>query len=205
MIATRSPGPAFAKLAWASRAAVLAGFATLAPAAAEAAETYAFDIEGAHASVHFKVPHLNLSFIVGRFNAFDGAFTIDEDNPSNSSVTVTVDTTSLDTNHAARDKHLRGDDFLNVEEFPEARFTSTRVEVTGENTADVTGDFTFMGVTRPMTIEVVHLGAGDDPWGGFRRGFEGTARFNTKDFGMQSRLAADMEVELHLVVEGKRL
>ena len=82
--------------------------------------TYAFDKKGAHQFITFKISHLGYSWLYGRFNDFDGEFVYDAENPENSTVNVTIDTASVDSNHAERDKHLRSEDFLYVDEFPEA-------------------------------------------------------------------------------------
>jgi polyisoprenoid-binding protein YceI len=168
--------------------------------------TYAFDKKGAHQFVTFKISHLGYSWLYGRFNDFDGEFVYDAENPKNSSVSVTVDTTSLDSNHAERDKHLRSDDFLNVSEFPEATFTSTRVEVDEEGEADIIGDLTLHGVTKEVTLDVEMLGHGEDPWGGYRMGFEAETEFNLDDFGISYEKLGEVsrKVELIISVEGIR-
>src|SRR5690554_1869997 len=102
--------------------------------------TYAFDTQGAHQFVTFKISHLGYSWLYGRFNDFDGEFTYDAANPENSSVSVTIDTSSIDSNHAERDKHLRSKDFLHVSEFPEATFKSKRVVLDDDGEADIIGD-----------------------------------------------------------------
>ncbi len=164
------------------------------------ATNYAIDVEGAHASVNFKVGHLGYSFIKGRFNTFDGDFTHDKDNPAASRVSVVIDTTSLDTNHAERDKHLRSSDFLDVSKHPEIRFESTSFKQTGD-TAEMTGKLTMMGTTRDVTLDVTHIGEGKDPWGGYRTGFEGTTQIAAADFGLPAWVG-DVEIEVH--VEGIR-
>lgn len=168
--------------------------------------TYAFDKKGAHQSITFKISHLGYSWLYGRFNDFDGEFVYDAENPSKSSVSVTVDTTSLDSNHAERDKHIRSDDFLNVGEFPEATFVSKRVEVDDEGEADIIGDLTLHGVTKEVTLDVEMLGHGQDPWGGYRMGFEAETEFNLDDFGISyEKLGeASREVGLIISVEGIR-
>jgi polyisoprenoid-binding protein YceI len=168
-------------------------------------EHYLIDTEHAHAAIEFRIKHLGFSWLVGRFDDFDGSFTYDEANPENSQVTVTIDTASINSNHAERDKHLRGDDFLHVEKFPQAKFVSTAFKPTGENTAELTGELTLHGVTRPVTLEVEQIGHGDDPWGGYRRGFAGTTRLTLADFGINYDLGpAAREVHLFLSVEGIR-
>ena len=148
------------------------------------AEEYKIDIEGQHAFIQFKINHLGYSWLLGRFNEFDGSFNYDENAPEDASINVTIETASIDTNHAERDKHLRSDDFLNVSEFPTARFESTRY-VPDEDDADegtMYGNFTLNGVTKEIAIDVEHVGAGEDPWGGFRRGFEGEVDRDCKKF-----------------------
>jgi polyisoprenoid-binding protein YceI len=183
----------------------LAGALLLPGAAAAEVEKYVIDTEGAHAFVQFRIQHLGYSWLYGRFNDFGGELTYDTENPENASVQVTIDTASLDSNHAERDKHLRGEDFLEVDKYPEARFQSTSYAPTGENTATLTGDLTLHGVTKPVTIEVEQIGAGPDPWGGYRRGFQGATTIALKDFGIDYDLGpASQEVELILSVEGIR-
>jgi len=121
-------------------------------------------------------------------------------------VDVTVDVTSLDSNHAERDKHLRSADFLDASKYPKATFVSTTYKPTGEGTAELTGDLTLHGVTKPITIAVEHVGMGPDPWGGFRTGFEGRATIKPAEWGIaMAKLGpASEEVELFLTVEGVR-
>jgi polyisoprenoid-binding protein YceI len=188
------------------RIAGLLAAAVLGTAAHVQAADYAIDTQGAHAFVQFRVKHLGYSWLYGRFNNFDGSFTFDEKDPKKNKVEVTVDVTSLDSNHAERDKHLRSDDFLNAAKFPKATFVSTAYKATGENTAEVTGNLTLHGVTKPITIDVEHIGAGADPWGGYRTGFEGRATIKPEEWGIAiAKLGpASEEVELFLSVEGIR-
>jgi polyisoprenoid-binding protein YceI len=180
------------------------GAALLAPGVGHAAD-YVIDTEGSHAFIQFKIPHLGYSWLLGRFNEFQGAFSYDENSPDASTVEVVIETASLDSNHAERDKHLRSDEFLHVDEYPEARFVSTSFEDKGDGTAVLKGDFTLKGVTRPITIDVNHVGEGPDPWGGYRRGFEGTTKLRLKDYNIDYDLGpAAREVDLYLSVEGIR-
>ena len=118
----------------------------------------------------------------------DGTFSFDEKNPEASKIKVTLKTASVDTNHAERDKHIKSGDFLNVSKNPTATFESTSVKSTGEGTADVTGNLTLNGVTKPVVINAKFVGQGDDPWGGYRAGFEGTTTIKLKDFDIQKDL-----------------
>lgn len=169
------------------------------------AEDFVIDTKGAHASINFRVNHLGFSWLAGRFNKFSGNFSFDDKNPAASKVKVEIDTTSVDSNHAERDKHLRGAEFLDVANFPTATFESTSVTPAGDGKATIAGKLTLRGVTKDVTIDAVRIGGGDDPWGGYRQGFEGTTKFALADFGIVRDLGpASKEVELTLHVEGVR-
>lgn len=164
---------------------------------------YVIDTKGAHAFIQFRIKHLGYSWLLGRFNDFEGRFSYDEEHPAASKVEVTIRTASIDSNHAERDKHLRGEDFLAVDKYPEARFVSTAFSEDDDGTARLSGELTLRGVTRPVAIEVQHIGHGPDPWGGYRRGFQGTTVLKLADFGIDYDLGpAAREVELFLSVEG---
>ena len=169
------------------------------------AEEYVIDHEGAHASVNFKISHLGYSFIVGRFNEFSGTFNYDAANFEGSSAKVVVKTASVDSNHLARDKHLKGADFLDVEQFPDATFVSTSFEPTGDDEGVLSGNLTLHGVTKPVQIDVEFVGEGTDPWGGYRAGFVGFTAIALKDFGIDYDLGpASATVDLEFHVEGIR-
>jgi len=176
---------------------------TLLPLQALAAD-YKIDTNGAHASINFKVSHLGYSFIKGRFNTFNGTFTYDENDLSASSVEVNVDTRSLDTNHAERDKHIRSDDFIDASKFSTATFKSRRVEDKGDGELAISGDLTLHGKTKPIVISASFIGEGKDPWGGHRAGFIGSTRLELADFDIQVMgTASYVDMELH--VEGVRM
>lgn len=178
---------------------------TLVSSAFAAPETYKFDMEGAHAFIQFKISHLGYSMLLGEFTDFDGTFVVDPADPTASKVDVTIETKSVHSNHGERDKHLRGADFLNVKKFPKATFVSTKVEPTGDDTAKVHGDFSLNGMTKSIVLDMKHIGAGDDPWGGYRRGFEGTTSLTLADFGINYNLGpASKVVEIYVSIEGIR-
>lgn len=169
------------------------------------AADYVIDKQGQHAFVNFKISHLGYSWLYGTFKDFDGKFSFDAAKPEASSVSVTLKTASVDTNHAERDKHIRSADFLNVDKHGTATFESTSVKSTGEGTADITGNLTLNGVTKPVVIAAKFIGEGKDPWGGYRAGFEGTTTLTLKDFDIKTNLGPASEtVELIISVEGIR-
>lgn len=190
----------FASLSLALVAGVLA---TMTPATAE---EFVIDTNRAHASINFRIKHLGFSWLTGRFDNFKGNFAFDESKPENSTVNVEIDTESVNTNHAERDKHLRGKDFLDTATYPKATFKSTSVKMDGDK-ATVAGDLTLHGVTKPVEIVAERVGGGDDPWGGYRQGFTGTTTLALQDFGIDKdgKLGpASKEVELNLEIEGIR-
>ncbi len=177
----------------------------IAPFTYAATESYIVDTKGMHAFIQFRVKHLGYSWLYGQFNRFSGSFEYDTDKSENASVKISIETGSIDSNHAERDKHLRSDDFLDVDKYPEAKFISTSYEVTGDSSGVLKGDLTLRGVTKSVTIEVEQIGAGKDPWGGYRRGFSGKTSFAMKDFGIMKNLGpASQDVEMILSIEGIR-
>ncbi len=163
-----------------------------------------YRIDPAHSFVEFRANHLGYSWLYGRFNVISGQFTHDPNNPSANSITVEVDTTTVDTRHAERDKHLRSGDFLAVDKYPKATFKSTRYEGTAES-GKLHGELTVHGITRPVVFEITKMGEGPDPWGGYRAGFTGSYTLTRKDFGIDYDLGpASTTVELTLGVEGVR-
>ena len=161
------------------------------------AEEYAIDNGGMHASIQFKVSHLGYGWVSGRFNDFKGTVNYDNNNPSASKIEVTIATASVDSNHALRDKHLRSEDFLVVDKFPEAKFVSTSFTEGKDGAAIVEGNLTLRGVTKAITIDAQKLGEGKDPWGGYRIGFEGSTKIAMADFGITKNLGpTSMDINL---------
>ena len=173
----------------------------------QAAERYVIDTEGMHAFITFRIKHLGFSWLHGRFNRFSGDFDYDATNPANNRVRVTIDVASIDTNHAERDKHLRSKRFFDVRKFPRATFVSTAWEDLGNGRARLKGKFTLRGITKDIVIDVRQLGAGKDPWGGYRRGFEGTTTLHLSDYKMkEGHILGPMaeNIEIWLSIEGVR-
>jgi len=163
-----------------------------------------YQIDPTHSFVQFRVQHLGYSWLHGRFNNVSGSFKYDADKPAESAIDVTIETTSVDSNHAERDKHLRSGDFLNVAEFPKATFKSTGFKGDA-NGGTLSGVLSLHGVDKPIDIAVKKIGEGKDPWGGYRAGFSGSYVLTRKDFGMTYDLGpASTTVELELGIEGIR-
>lgn len=180
---------------------------SLGAASAQAAEHYVIDTKGMHAFITFKIKHLGFSWLEGRFNRFSGNFDYDEANPANNRVKVTIDVASIDSNHAERDKHLRSERFFDVKKFPKATFVSTGWEDHGNGKATLKGKFTLRGVTKEISIDVSQVGAGKDPWGGYRRGFVGTTTLHLSDYKMKEGhiLGPVAEnIQIWLSIEGVR-
>lgn len=163
-----------------------------------------FLLDPTHASVLFSISHLGFSKTYGRFNTVEGAFTLDADAPEKSSVVVTMDAASIDTNHKERDEHLRGKDFFDTAQYPNLTYKSTSVKRTGENSATVTGDLTMHGVTKPVPLEVTLNKTGPHPRDATKTvaGFSARGALKRSEFGMAYGVPMlGDEVELIIDVE----
>ena len=145
--------------------------------------TRTYQIDKAHSEATFQVRHL-LTKVRGRFSDFEGSITLDEAQPERSSVALTIQAASIDTNEPTRDTHLRSADFFSVDEFPTLSFTSVEVVGKRSDRLDVTGDLIIRGVTKRIVVPVTLLGSAQDPWGKDRVGFEAEFTINRKDFGL---------------------
>src|SRR5690606_16260579 len=126
-----------------------------------------WQLDTAHTEIQFRVRHMMVSWVRGSFDKFSANLNLDENNPENSTVEVTIDAASINTRQADRDAHLRSPDFLDAEQHPNLIFRSKRVERTGENTAKLIGDLTIRGVTREITLDVTYEGQAPSPLGPF--------------------------------------
>ena len=175
-----------------------------------AAATGTWVIDPAHTSLAFSARHAMVAKVRGVFSEFDGTFTIDGANPANSSASLTIVASSIDTKVADRDAHLKSPDFLDVEAFPAITFTSTAVAVKGSDIV-VTGDLTIHGVTKSVDVTYELVGISQDPWGNTKIGFEGSAKISRKDFGLTWNAALETggvlvgdEIKLNLDVEAAK-
>jgi polyisoprenoid-binding protein YceI len=143
-----------------------------------------YQIDAQHTTVQFKVRHLMIANVRGVFGKVSGSVDYDEANPTASTVEVAIETGSVATPDPARDAHLKGPDFFDVEKHPAITFKSKNVSKSGSGLS-VLGDLSLRGVTKPVTFAVsVPTGETKDPWGNMRRGLEATASISRKDFGL---------------------
>jgi polyisoprenoid-binding protein YceI len=175
-------------------------FASMAPVAAIAADTYTVD--SVHSSVVFKVKHMNTSHAWGRFDKIDGSFAIDPVDATQSKLTFTVPASSVDTNNVARDNHLKGPDFFNAVQYPNITFASESVSKTAKG-LEVKGSLTFHGVTKPISFVVVPTGTGKDMKGNPIAGIDVNFVLKQSDFGITKMAAAiGDEVTVFVSIEG---
>ncbi len=180
---------------------LIASFMLVGPTKALATD---YKLDPAHSFINFRISHLGFSWLLGRFNNLSGELNFDEANPEASKIIVVIDTTSLDSNHSERNIHLKGEDYLDVDTYPEAKFVSSSYRG-DEDGGVLSGKLTLHGVSKDIKFDIKKVGEGDDPWGGYRAGFEGTIVIKRTDFGMESNLGPlANDVYLDLFIEGVR-
>jgi len=177
-----------------------------APPAAKAGPSGRFTIDPVHSTVIFKIRHMGISDFYGRFNEVGGMIMVDGDDPAESIVKFTIPAAKVDTNNPDRDKHLRGGDFFNADEFKTIEFESTKVEAKGQanNEFELTGDLTMHGVKKSISAHVKQVGFAEKTQMGARVGYETKLTIKRSDFGMKGFIdngALGDEVELIVSVE----
>jgi polyisoprenoid-binding protein YceI len=150
-----------------------------------------YTLDPAHSRIGFVARHAMVTKVRGSFNEFAGSGYFDAEDPSRSRLEVTIQANSIATGHSDRDAHLRGNDFFDMETYPEIRFASTNVEAVDPTNYRVTGDLTIKGVTKPVTIDFEFTGSATDPFGNERIGLEGTVAVNRKDWGVNWNAALE--------------
>ena len=144
-----------------------------------------WQIDPDHSSFQFKVRHMTVSNVTGEFKKVKGVVTVDGNDPTGLKVDLALDASSVNTDHAKRDEHLRSEDFFDVAKYPTITFISKKVIRVDENRLKVVGDLTLRGVTKEITVDVEGpTPEVKDPGGNMRRGATGTSKINRKDFGM---------------------
>jgi polyisoprenoid-binding protein YceI len=151
---------------------------------AAAAHAANWNVDQSHTTVGFSVDHLFTS-VQGRFDRFDGTIVFDPEKPESAVIRATVEAASINTNNTKRDKHLRSDDFFDVEKHSTLSFESIGgVTEMKENRGKLAGNLTIHGVTKPVVFDVTFRGQGKDPWGNVRAGFAASLKINRKDYGL---------------------
>lgn len=178
----------------------------LVPVGFAKAEPVAYEFDQTHSQVIFFVNHMGFSYSEGEFQEIDGGFTFDSDNPANSSIDVSIPVSSLDMDDETWDEHVKGEDFFNAAEYPDMFFKSTDIEITGENTAKITGDFTLLGVTKPVVLDVTFNKAGEHPMTKRQMaGFSATTKIKRSEFGMKGGLPmVGDDVDIRIEIEAMR-
>lgn len=165
-------------------------------------KTQSFKLDTVHSSLLFKVSHFGISYTYGRFIDFDGSLQFDQEQPENSSISLTAKSDSVRTWSKKRDNHLKSPDFLNAKQYPEITFKSTSVKKVSENHYKVTGDFTLHGTTKEISIDVNKTGEGKGPNGNFRIGFHTTFDITRSKYGMDQMVGpAGDNVEIIISTE----
>jgi polyisoprenoid-binding protein YceI len=150
-----------------------------------------YTLDSAHTRIGFVARHAMVTKVRGQFNDFEGSGVVDPSDFTKSTVTVIIQAASIDTRNEQRDAHLRSNDFLAMEEYPQITFTSTGIQQTGPTSVELTGDLTIRGVTNTVTIPFEFEGAATDPYGNLRVGFEGSVVINRKDYGVTWNVALE--------------
>ena len=144
-----------------------------------------YEVDPSHSQVLFKVRHLGVSTVTGRFNRYAATLAWDPANPAASWVTATIDAASIDTGNERRDGDLRGSEFFAVDSFPTLTFRSTRVEQVEEGRLEVEGDLTMRGTTRPVVLDVRLEGSTVGTGGRPITGWTAETTVNRKEFGLR--------------------
>ena len=174
-----------------------------------AGATEVYDIDPMHSTVGFRVKHMGISTVPGRFAKFKGTVTLDKHESTAARVEVVIEAASIDTGIEARDKHLKSPDFFDVEKYPEIKFVSAKIFPMKDDKFVMEGSLTMHGVTKPVKLDVVFNGSAKDPWGGTRAACSASGALNRKDFGLvwnkvleTGGLLVGEEVSIVLEIEG---
>lgn len=150
-----------------------------------------WDLDPTHTSVEFKVKHMMITTVKGRFSGVQGKITGNVEDPTRAQIDVVIDAATIDTRTEQRDAHLRSADFLDTENFPQITFKSSHVERVSDGELKVTGDLTIRGVTKEVVLDVEISGVGTSPYGMEVAGLTATTAINRKDFGLSYNLALE--------------
>lgn len=185
----------------------LALFLVLASTSAWAGE---YKLDESHTQVGFKIKHLVISTVSGRFNKFAGGFKFDPQTGKLEDLKVAIEAASIDTNEPERDKHLKSADFFDVDKFPKLTFESKKISSKNNKPSQIEGDLTIHGVKKTVTLEVDYKGSATDPWGNESVAFEASTSVNRKDFGLKWNKSLDkggvmIADDVKIVIEGEAI
>jgi len=169
-----------------------------------------YKIDESHTQVGFKIKHLVISTVSGRFNKFSGEFKYDPSTGNLEGLNAIIDANSLDTNEPDRDKHLRSKDFFDVDKFKTLEFVSKDVSYKDKKPTEINGDLTIHGNSKSVTLKVDFKGEATDPWGNQRVAFEASTKANRKDFGLSWNKNLDkggvmIADEVDILIEGEAI
>jgi polyisoprenoid-binding protein YceI len=160
-----------------------------------------WEIDSSHSGIHFSVRHLVIAKVRGQFARWSGTISAQAGDPSNGSVSVVIDASSIDTGVADRDAHLKSADFLDVANHPEITFKSSRVEKVNDHELKIVGQLSIHGTSREVVLDSEYTGRTKDPWGNERAGFAAKVSIDRKEFG----LTWNQLLEAGGVVVGERI
>jgi polyisoprenoid-binding protein YceI len=165
-------------------------------------------IDPSHSEISFKVKHLVVTTLTGKFDSFTGALITSNDDFSNAQISFSANIASINTGNSDRDTHLKSDDFFNAEAFPTLSFTSTAFTKIGENKFTLTGNITLRDITKPIELLVEYGGTMIDPWGNTKAGFEISGALKRKEFGLKWDVITEAggamvsdDIKLHLNIQ----
>jgi polyisoprenoid-binding protein YceI len=189
------------------------GSMLLVSALAVTARAEIYTVDTAHTDIAFKVRHMGISNVTGKFQKFGGSFDVDPKNIKATKGSLTIDVNSISTANEKRDGHLKGEDFFDAAHHPEIKFVSKEVKDVNEkdSTATLVGDLTMRGVTKEIALKIKGGGIIKDGWGNERAAFTASGKINRFDFGLKwnkaveaGSLVVSNEVDLMLAFEGVR-
>lgn len=167
-----------------------------------------YKLDESHTQVGFKIKHLVISTVSGRFNKFTGTFKFDPQTGKLEDLKVSIEASSIDTNEPERDKHLKSADFFEVEKFPKLTFDSKKVVTKDNKPSKIEGDLTIHGIKKTVTLDVDYKGSATDPWGNESVAFEASTSVNRKDFGLKWNKSLDkggvmIADDVKIIIEGE--
>lgn len=186
-------------------AGILSAFVAARPAEAGESSGATFNVDPIHSMVVFRIQHVGVSYTYGMFWEPTGSYSLDFENPSNSSLSMTLGVEKISTGNERRDNHLKSPDFFNAKQYPEITFSATAFEKGEDGAMRVTGDLTLLGQTHPVTANVRFVDENENTMQGHKSGFEADFEFDRSTFGMTKYIEGGGlgdTVSIYATVEG---